>query len=119
MNRVLEITLVCFTALACSVGCQKSDDSVKPAATHAACEAVDSEFEGSFEELAKLVALQTYRSEGFANEEAFVTNMQATVDELGSQVASFNEGQKGHLIEPWEWRVESGDPAAPKYYWIF
>ncbi|MET0790253.1 MAG: M20/M25/M40 family metallo-hydrolase [Polyangiaceae bacterium] len=80
---------------------------------------MDDAFQNSFDEIAKLVALQTYRSPAFANEEDFATNMQAIVDELGAQTRAFNRGQKHHSIEPWEWKVESGDPAAPKYYWIF
>src|SRR4051812_23167731 len=118
MNRVFVLALGCLVALASGVGCQKSD-SEKPVAARPPCDGVDSEFEGSFDELAKLVALQTYRTVGFGNEDEFVTNMQAIVGELNAQVGDFNRTQKHHVIEPWEWKVESGDPAAPKYYWIF
>ncbi|WP_437726135.1 M20/M25/M40 family metallo-hydrolase [Sorangium sp. So ce861] len=107
-------------ALSYGVSCQGDDPSSQaPAARAPACASVDAEFEASFDALARLVAAETYREEQFANEEAFVASMQAIADDLNAQARQFNEGQKTHKLEPWEWKVESGNAAEPRYYWVF
>lgn len=119
LSRLVHVGWIVVAALA--YGACQGDDALNPAPSAAApaCAHVDAEFEASFDALARLVAAETYRAEQFANEDAFVTSMQAIVDDLRAQAQQFNEGQKTHRIEPWEWKVESGNAAEPRYYWVF
>jgi len=119
MNRLVELGLFVLASLAFGVGCQREDGAGKPGTDVQACTGVDGKLEASFAEVATLVAAETYRTEGFTNEDAFAENMQRIVEDLNEQTREFNLGQKRHKIEPWEWKVESGDAASPKYYWVF
>ncbi|MGK3996477.1 M20/M25/M40 family metallo-hydrolase [Sorangium sp. So ce1024] len=118
IGRMVWLRWIGVAGLAAFAGCQ-GDGPVSPAAAASACAGVDAELEASFDALARLVAAETYRAEQFANEDAFVANMQTIVDDLKAQAQQFNEGQKTHKLEPWEWKVEGGDPAGPRYHWVF
>lgn len=120
LTGLYRVGWIGVAALAYGASC-RGDDPVSraPSAAAPACAGVDADFEASFEALARLVAAETYRAEQFANEETFIANMQAIVDDLNAQARQFNEGQKTHRLEPWEWKVESGDAAEPRYYWVF
>ncbi|XYI00139.1 M20/M25/M40 family metallo-hydrolase [Sorangium sp. So ce1128] len=120
MTRIYRAGWIGVAALAYVASCQE-DGPVNPVPVAAApaCAGVGAEFEASFDALARLVAAETYRAEQFANEERFVASMQSIADDLNAQAQQFNEGQKTHKIEPWEWKVESGNPAEPRYYWVF
>lgn len=105
-------------AFVCGAACQGKPEEPPPAVVDA-CANVEAEFQGSFDALAKLVAVETYRADQFANEEALIASMQSIEDDLKAQVQQFNEGQKTHKIEAWEWKKERGQAAAPKYWWVF
>lgn len=107
-------------ALACGAACE-DDTPAKPQSSPPvdACAKIEAEFEGSFDALAKLVAVETHRAENYANEDALIANMQTIQGDLNAQVQKFNEGQKTHKLEPWEWKKETGSATDPKYWWVF
>jgi succinyl-diaminopimelate desuccinylase len=117
MLRKGQIGLWCVVALVGGAACQ-DDPAVQPAAGDA-CATIDTEVEGSFDALSKLVAIETYRTENFENEETVVANMQKIYDDLNAQAQQFNAEQKTHKLEPWEWKKESGSASEPKYFWVF
>ncbi len=106
-------------ALVCGAACQDNSPDLPPPATVDACANVEAEFQGSFDALAKLVAVETHRADNYANEDALVASMQSIEDDLKAQAQKFNEGQKTHKLEAWEWKKESGATNAPKYWWVF
>lgn len=110
----------CLVALALGGACDSDSDSgVNPITGPDPCATIEADVEGSFDALARLVAIETHRSENFANEDALVTNMQMIYDDLQAQVQEFNEGQKTHKLELFNWREETGTPGEPKYWWVF
>ena len=120
MDRRNWMRLSCLAALTMAGACGDDTDSgMDPPAGSDACANIEAEIEGSFDSLAEMVAIETYRSENFANEEVLIANMQTLYGNLQGQVQEFNEGQKTHKLELTEWRKESGIPDEPKYWWVF
>jgi hypothetical protein len=64
--RKYPIAFWSIVALLGGAACQGEPTAETPPAGEA-CATVDTEFEGSFDALSKLVAIETYRTENFAN----------------------------------------------------
>jgi succinyl-diaminopimelate desuccinylase len=90
-----------------------------PALVGDACATIEADVEGSFDALARLVAIETHRAADFSNEEQIAVNLQTVYGELQAQIQAFNEGQTTHKLELSDWQQETGASGEPKYWRVF
>ncbi|MFL5346186.1 MAG: M20/M25/M40 family metallo-hydrolase [Hyalangium sp.] len=111
--------------LACAHSPSADPPAAMPQATMAASAVPDKELEELqryideqlFGDLAKFVAVQTYRTPNQSEEQEaqVVANLQQLQDELSNQTQRFNEGQKVHKLATFEWKKKIG----AREHWLF
>lgn len=69
-----------------------------------------------FDDLARFVAIETYRSESVP-ESQVVANLEKLRGDLMKQAEAFNKGQKVHKLVPFEWKQKNPNGAGE--YWLF
>lgn len=71
-----------------------------------------------FDDLAKFVAIRTYRGVDLS-EEQVVANLQQLLTELSNQTQQFNEAQKVHKLSTFQWKKKVATPEGEREYWLF
>ncbi|WP_394838591.1 M20/M25/M40 family metallo-hydrolase [Pendulispora rubella] len=105
-------TLGCASIIALMVGvaCSSNDDnppSNNPGTD--ACSTIENDVKNDFDTLAKFVAIETYRTENWANEDKVTEGMEKIYAEMKKQVDEFNAGQKTSKLNLTRWDQASVD----------
>ncbi|WP_394849157.1 M20/M25/M40 family metallo-hydrolase [Pendulispora brunnea] len=104
-------TLGCASIIALMVGvaCSSNDDNPPSNNPADACSTIESDVKNDFNTLAKFVAIETYRTENWANEDKVTEGMEKIYAEMKQQVDAFNAGQKTSKLTLTRWDQPSVD----------
>ena len=98
--------------------CSKPNPTHAPASTTNACALTGSVVRDSFEDLAALVAIETYRHDD--NEATVQANLGKIDSWLQKKTNDFNVGQKTHKLEMFAWREPNKSKSSiPSAWWVF